>query len=197
MFSLLWRRSDYLIDRLPFRPKLSTRHCTPELRRVLYGELLRSLFRAYLGASIPCFSHPGLVQAVLLLSSVLFLLLSPLPLTARQWTARTRLSPMRTRRQWTRSTRSMAHSDELLASTPEENSRIHANMSARSFWERTLVRRTRDVLEFGTTQPYRLYIVRFFSSCKLSVTHLCNKMDSYDDCRQRLDPTYRDSRLPL
>ena len=118
--------------------------------------IAEELVQAYLGASIPCFSHPGLVQAVLLLSSVLFLLLSPLPLTARQWTAPTRLSPMRTRRQWTRSTRSMAHSDELLASTPEENSRNHANMSARSFWERTLVRRTRDVLEFGTTQPYRL-----------------------------------------
>ena len=28
--------------------------------------------------------------------------------------------------------------------------------------------------QFGTTQPYRLYIVRFFSSCKPSVTHICN-----------------------
>ena len=32
------------------------------------------------------------------------------------------------------------------------------------------------MLEFGTTQPYRLYIVRFFSSCKPSVTHICNKL---------------------
>ena len=30
------------------------------------------------------------------------------------------------------------------------------------------------MLEFGTTQPYRLYIVRFFSSCKPSVTHIYN-----------------------
>ena len=31
-----------------------------------------------------------------------------------------------------------------------------------------------QVLEFGTTQPYRLYIVRSFSSCKLSVTNIRN-----------------------
>ena len=31
-----------------------------------------------------------------------------------------------------------------------------------------------DLLEFGTTQPYRLYIVRFFSSCKPFVTHISN-----------------------
>ena len=34
----------------------------------------------------------------------------------------------------------------------------------------------RCVLEFGTTQPYRLYIVRFFSSCKSSVTHISNRL---------------------
>ena len=33
------------------------------------------------------------------------------------------------------------------------------------------------MLESGTTQPYRLYIVRFFSSCKPSVTHTCNRIE--------------------
>ena len=32
------------------------------------------------------------------------------------------------------------------------------------------------MLEFGTTQPYRLYIVRFFSSYKPSVTHIYNNL---------------------
>ena len=52
-------------------------------------------------------------------------------------------------------------------SSPSPSRALYPNVSKPRL---PCVRFRRLLLEFGTTQPYRLYIVRFFSSCKPSVT---------------------------
>ena len=58
---------------------------------------------------------------------------------------------------------------------PESFELMHQQLGhPRSHRMKDLHRYVEGVLEFGTTQPYGLYIVRFFSSCKPSVTHIWN-----------------------